>query len=167
MAMLEIFTDGACIRNPGGDGGWGVVVVRDGRMVTEFCGPDPKTTSNRAEMTAIIQALLWLPPGASATIVSDSKLCVNILSGRWRAKKNLDLISEARELIQERRIKFRWIRGHAGNKWNERADALATQGMGRKPQQPKRKAATNADLRARAARDGLCFEDRLPPWLVP
>ncbi len=169
--MLEIFTDGSCIRNPGGDGGWGVVAVRDGQMVAELYGPDPTTTSNRAEMTAIIQALLWLPPSASATIVSDSKLCVNILSGRWRAKANLDLIDEARELIQERQIKFRWVRGHAGNRWNEYADLLAAQGMikckSKKPKRHVRKVTNNADLRRRAEQDGLCFEDRLPPWLVP
>ena len=101
-------------------------MVRDGRKITEFCGPDPKTTNNRAELKAIIRALLWLPPGASATIVSDSQLSVKILSGTWRAKKNLDLIDEARDLMQERRITFRWVRGHNGNKWNERADTLAT-----------------------------------------
>ena len=90
--MLEIFTDGACIRNPGGDGGWGFVAVRDGKKVAEFCGPDPETTSNRAELNGIIQALLWLPPGASAIIVSDSQYAVKTLSGKYRAKKNLDLI---------------------------------------------------------------------------
>lgn len=164
---FEIFTDGACIHNPGGDGGWGVVAVRDGKMIAEFCGSDPKTTNNRAELKAIVRALLWLPPGASAAIVSDSKLCVEILSGRWKAKKNLDLVKEARALAQERHITFRWVRGHNGNKWNERADALATQGMGKRPRRPKRKTTGNADLRARAARDGLNFGDSLPSWLVP
>lgn len=126
---LEIFTDGACIRNPGGDGGWGFVAVRDGKKIAEFCGPDPATTSNRAELKAVVRALLWLAPDASAIIVSDSEYAVKVLSGEYRAKANLDLIEEARALMQERQIKFRWVRGHAGNRWNEYADALAAQGM--------------------------------------
>ena len=170
--MLEIFTDGSCSPNPG-RGGWAFVVIQDGRCIKERFGGEPDTTNNRMEITAIIQALFGLPPGTTATIVSDSKLCVEILSGRWRAKANRDLIDEARELMRERRIKFRWVRGHNGNRWNERADALAARGMGcpkrrrgkissRKPKTP-----NNGDLRARAKRDGLSFGDTLPPWLVP
>ena len=171
---LEVFTDGACIRNPGGDGGWGFVAVQDGKKIAEFCGPDPKTTSNRAELKAIIRALLWLPPGTPATIVTDSQLSIKILSGTWRAKKNLDLIEEARALMQQRRIKFRWVRGHAGNRWNEHADALATEGMGKasrkkieKPKRHARKGENNADLRRRAEQDGLSFDDSLPAHLIP
>ena len=93
------------------EAGWGFVAVRDGQKIAEFCGPDPKTTSNRAELKAVIKALLWLAPGNSATIVTDSQLSVKILSGTWCAKKNLDLIDEARALMQERQIKFRWVRG--------------------------------------------------------
>ena len=174
VAALEIFTDGACWPNPGGDGGWGFVVVRDGHMVAEFCGPDPKTTNNRAELKAIVRALLWLAPGSSATIVTDSQLAVKILSGTWRAKANLDLVKEARQLMQERYITFRWVRGHAGNQWNERADCLATRGMAeakrervKKPRRPRLKVPDNADLRRRAEQDGLCFEDTLPDHLIP
>ena len=174
---LEIFTDGSCSRNPGGDGGWAFVVVREGQKIAEFCGPDPKTTSNRAELKAIIRALIWLAPGVSATIVSDSEYAVKVLSGEYRAKANLDLIEEARALIQDRQIKFRWVRGHAGHRWNERADALAAQGMGqasRKKRQKhkmpaKRHAAgrANADLRRRAEQDGIPFDDSLPAHLIP
>ena len=176
-AALEIFTDGACWPNPGGDGGWGFVVVRDGHMVAEFCGPDPKTTSNRAELKAVIRALLWLAPRSSATIVSDSQYAVKVLSGEYRAKANLDLIEEARALMRERLIKFRWVRGHAGNRWNERADALATRGMGKASQKKrkkykrpaKRQAArrAHADLRRRAAQDGIPYRDSLPRGLIP
>ena len=177
VPALEIFTDGACIRNPGGDGGWAFVAVRAGKKIAEFCGPDPKTTSNRAELKAIIRALLWLAPGSPATIVTDSLLTVKILSGVWRAKANLDLIEEARALMQERQIKFRWVRGHAGTRWNERADALATRGMGEASQKKrkkykrpaKRQAArrAHADLRRRAAQDGIPYRDSLPRWLIP
>ncbi len=97
-APLDIYTDGACIPNPG-RGGWGFVAVQDGCNIKEHFGGEPRTTNNRMEITAIIRALLWIPPGMSATIVSDSRLAVKILSGNWRAKANLDLIEEARALI--------------------------------------------------------------------
>ncbi len=177
VAALEIFTDGAIIRNPGGDGGWACVAVRNGKKIAEFCGPDPKTTSNRAELTAVIRALLWLAPGSSATIVSDSQYVVKVLSGEYRAKANLDLIEEAWALMQERKIKFRWVRGHAGNRWNERADALAAQGMGKASRKNRKKyerpakrqtiRRSHADLRRQAEQDGMAFEDSLPRWLIP
>ena len=171
---MEVFTDGCCSRNPGGDGGWAFVAVQDGCMVAEFCGSDPETTSNRAELKAIIQALLWLPPDASAVIVSDSKLCVEILSGNWHAKSNLDLVEEARALIRERRIGFQWVRAHAGQKWNERADALAAQGQAKANQKKRKRPRGNrsetpalADLRKRAELDGIPFDDTLPDHLIP
>ena len=127
-APLEIFTDGACNPNPG-RGGWGFVAVRDGQSIQECFGGAPRTTNNRMEIKAIIRALLWIPPGTSATIVSDSRLAVKILSGDWRAKANRDLTEEALALIRDRQIELRWVRAHAGDHWNERADALAARGM--------------------------------------
>ena len=125
---LEIYTDGSCSPNPG-RGGWGFVAVRDGRSIGEHFGGEPRTTNNRMEITAIIQGLLSIPPGTSATIVSDSQLAINVISGNWRAKANRVLVKEAQALTGERRITFRWVRGHDGDRWNERADALATRGM--------------------------------------
>ncbi len=127
-APMEIFTDGGCNPNPG-RGGWGFVVVQDGRSIGENFGGEPRTTNNRMEITAIIQGLLSIPPGTSATIVSDSQLAINVISGTWRAKANRALVKEAQALTEERHITFRWVRGHDGNRWNERADALATRGM--------------------------------------
>ena len=177
IETLEIYTDGSCSRNPGGDGGWAFVAVREGQKIAEFCGPDPKTTSNRAELKAIVRALLWLSPDASATIVSDSEYAVKVLLGKYRAKANLDLIEEAWGLMQERQIKFRWVRGHAGHRWNERADSLAAQGMGKisrkKRKKHKRLAKRRAalrphvDLRKRAEQDRIPFDDSLPAHLIP
>ena len=126
---LEIFTDGGCSPNPG-RGGWGFVAVQDGRSIKECYGGERDTTNNRMEITGIIKALLWLPPDAAATIVADSKLYVEVLSGNFHAKSNLDLVERAQALVHERRVQFRWTRAHCGERWNERADALATQGMG-------------------------------------
>ena len=96
--------------------------MQDGRSIKVRYGGERDTTSNRMEPGGVIRGLLWLPPGASATVVSDSKLVVEILSGNWRAKSNLDLVEEAWTLMQERRVEFRWTRSHAGGRWNKRAD---------------------------------------------
>ncbi len=127
-APMEIFTDGGCNPNPG-RGGWGFVAVQDGHSIREHFGGEPRTTNNRMEITAIIQGLLSIPPGTTATIVSDSQHAINVISGTWRAKANRALVKEAQALTGERHITFRWVRGHDGDRWNERADALATRGM--------------------------------------
>ena len=169
----EIYTDGSCFPNPG-HGGWAFVVVRDGRCIKESFGGEPDTTSCRMELTGILQGLRWLPPGSSATVVSDSEYALKVLSGEHRARANLDLIERAWALIQERDVTFRWVRGHAGDRWNEHADALAARGMARGNRKKRKKlwrrmkkAANNADLRRRAEQDGLCFEDSLPDHLIP
>ena len=128
ISPVEIFTDGACIPNPG-RGGWGFVAVRDGRSIKECFGGERGTTNNRMEITAIIEGLVSIPTGTMATIVSDSQHAINVISGTWRAKANRALVKEAQALMGERHITFRWVRGHAGDHWNERADALAARGM--------------------------------------
>ncbi len=175
-APMEIFTDGGCSPNPG-RGGWAFVVVQDGQSIGENFGGEPRTTNNRMEITAIIHGLLSIPPGAAATIVSDSQLAINIISGSWRAKANRALVKEAQALVGERHITFRWVRGHAGDRWNERADALAAQGIGKvsrenrkKHKRPGKRRVTSRhcdDLRLQAERDRIPFDDSLPVHLIP
>ncbi len=139
-----IFTDGACTGNPG-PGGWGAVFVRDGEIVEERFGEDPATTNNRMELRAMIEGLEMAPPGEPVDIYSDSQLVVNTVTkwaAGWEAKgwrkkeggeseknevKNLDLVKEAYALSQVRPLaRVQWVRAHAGTRWNEYADALAT-----------------------------------------
>lgn len=136
-----VFTDGACSPNPG-PGGWGVVVVEGGEMKAERHGHEADTTNNRMEMTALIHAFELLPVDAAVTVYSDSKLCIDTLDSwakgweraGWKRKtgpiKNLDLVQRAYALRRERpRVKLAHIAAHAGNRWNEVADALATAWM--------------------------------------
>jgi len=136
-----VFTDGACSPNPG-PGGWGVVVVENGEMKSERHGHEADTTNNRMEMTALIHAFELLPVDAAVTVYSDSKLCIDTLDSwakgweraGWKRKtgpiKNLDLVQRAYALRRERpRVKLAHIAAHAGNRWNEVADALATAWM--------------------------------------
>lgn len=136
---LDIYTDGGCVPNPGA-GGWGVVIYQDGEEVWSESGGEIETTNNRMEMTAIIKAL-ELAHGRPCLIFTDSMLCVNTLSQwakGWKAKgwrkadggqvKNLDLVKRAYELFQNSKAKMVWVKGHAGNVGNERADKLASEG---------------------------------------
>lgn len=135
---LVIYTDGSCWPTNGGPGGWAFVVIcQDGRVAHEASGSLRRTTNNRAELIAIGRAMRWAG-GRQAVIHSDSQVCVNTLS-RWSAgwrkrgwrksdgdePANLDLIIPAYELYLASNCRLQWVRGHAGNEFNERADELA------------------------------------------
>jgi len=133
-----VFTDGSSDPNPG-PGGWGVVYVENDRIVKEACGHEPQTTSNRMELVALISALPLVPPGTATVLYSDSQLCVNTFNEwapTWEARgwkrkggeiKNLDLVQHLYALLKARpELQLQWIKAHAGNRWNEYADSLAT-----------------------------------------
>jgi len=133
-----IFTDGAAEPNPG-PGGWGVVHVENDRIVREEWGHEPSTTSNRMELMALIAACRIVPAGTTAIVYSDSQLCVSTFTEwapAWEARgwkrktgaiKNLDLVQELYRTLKTRpELTLQWIKAHAGNRWNEYADSLAT-----------------------------------------
>ncbi|MDR1854414.1 MAG: ribonuclease HI [Azoarcus sp.] len=137
---VEIFTDGACSGNPG-PGGWGAI-LRHGRHEKEFWGGEPQTTNNRMELTAVIRALARLKRPVSARVYTDSQYVQKGI-GEWihnwkkrgwktadnKPVKNADLWQALDEAAARHRIDWRWVRGHAGHPENERADALARQGV--------------------------------------
>ncbi len=133
-----VFTDGSAIPNPG-PGGWGAVYVRDGEVVAQDHGHDPDTTNNRMELRALQAALDLVPEGTPARIHTDSNLAVRTLTEwaagwerrGWKRKtgpvENLDLVRPLYERLRARpELELVWIKAHAGNRWNEYADALAT-----------------------------------------
>lgn len=135
--ITTVYTDGCAIPNRG-TGGWAIVAIGNGRVVSERQGHAGHTTNNRMEMQALIEAFRMLPTDTAAEVFSDSQLSVRTLNewapawrrAGWRRKRgeiaNLDLVREALELFEERpKCRVRWIRGHAGHRWNERADELA------------------------------------------
>jgi len=120
-----VYADGSCLGNPG-PGGWGVVIIgRDGTR--EYSGGDPRTTNNRMELTAAIEALRRLSAGAMVLLRSDSQYLVNSINLRWKRNANTDLWKELDAEIARRTVRFEWVRGHAGNALNDRADRLALQ----------------------------------------
>jgi ribonuclease HI len=139
---LLIYTDGACSGNPG-PGGWGVVMYH-GKRVKELKGGERSTTNNRMEMQAVIEALQAIKPGFGGRTVlfSDSTYVLKGLQEwlpGWKRRgwktaakkpvKNVDLWQELDALASERDIDWRWVKGHAGDPGNERADELAREGI--------------------------------------
>jgi ribonuclease HI len=134
------YTDGACLKNPGGPAGWSALLwaavdsidgkVRAGAPCLERYGHIPKaptTTNNRAEIAAVLAVLSLAPPTLPLTIYSDSEYTIKVAQGTYKMKANPDLWSIYRRLLGYRKQspKFIWVRGHAGQEHNERADELA------------------------------------------
>lgn len=134
------YTDGACIKNPGGPAGWSALLwanadtvngkVREGAACLERFGHIPKaptTTNNRAEITAVLAVLCLAPPTLPLTIYSDSEYTIKVAQGIYQMKANPDLWEVYRKLLSYRKRPptFEWVRGHAGQAHNERADELA------------------------------------------
>jgi ribonuclease HI len=138
--LIEAYTDGSIRENPGGPGGWAFVVVRDEDAREQVSGGSPSTTNNIMEMTAVIEAILFLKDEPKFTIVCDSQYVVkgvNDYMHSW-ARKNWPLKVKNRELWQlmhslfdPNRMTIEWVRGHSGNAFNEIADYLAGKEMRR------------------------------------
>ncbi|MFV0299648.1 MAG: ribonuclease HI [Paracoccus sp. (in: a-proteobacteria)] len=145
MSELYAWTDGACSGNPG-PGGWGVLMrAMQGERVAkerELKGGEPDTTNNRMELMAAIAALEALTRPSAITITTDSAYVKNGVTGwihgwkknGWRTAarkpvKNEDLWRRLDEAQSRHRVRWEWIKGHAGQAENERADELARAGM--------------------------------------
>jgi ribonuclease HI len=134
--LVELFTDGACLGNPG-PGGWGVI-LRWRAQEKELSGATPLTTNNRMELTAAIEGLSALRRPCRVRICSDSTYVRDGIT-RWvhlwqrngwrtgdrRPIKNLDLWQKLIETAARHQAEWLWIRGHSGHPENDRADALA------------------------------------------
>jgi ribonuclease HI len=140
LSRAVIHTDGACKGNPG-PGGWGALVERDGR-IEELSGGELATTNNRMEMTAVIRALESLAPATDVELYTDSQYVKNGIEtwihgwkrNGWKTAdrkpvKNADLWRELDTLAAKHRIRWHWVRGHSAHPGNERADALANEGV--------------------------------------
>ena len=131
LKALEIYTDGACTKNPGGNGGYGIIWKYKG-LSKEFNGGLRCTTANRMEVMAAIVALEKLKESCKVTLYSDSQYLVYTMMRNWRKSKNIDLWEKLIALCQRHYVMFKWIKGHNGNENNERCDALAEYGSRRR-----------------------------------
>ncbi len=128
-----MYTDGAATGNPG-PGGYGTVLMA-GKHYKELSGGFKKTTNNRMELLAVIIGLESLKtPGCKVTIYSDSKYVVDSVEKKWvngwvvkgfKGKKNKDLWLRYLKIAAQHSVSFVWVKGHAGNHYNEICDQLA------------------------------------------
>jgi ribonuclease HI len=135
--VVEVWTDGGCKPNPG-PGGWAAIMRFHGHE-RELSGAEPKTTNNRMELTAAMMALEALKRPCRVVLHTDSEYLKNGVT-RWHAGwvrrnwrnaagdpvANIDLWRRLLDAAAAHRIEWRWVRGHAGDAMNERADVLAT-----------------------------------------
>lgn len=135
--IVEIATDGACKGNPG-PGGWGAL-IRHGDKEKEISGGEPDTTNNRMELRAAIEALNTLKRPCKVKLSIDSKYVKDGITqwifgwqkNGWRTAarkpvKNADLWQDLLKAVEPHQIEWRWVKGHAGDADNERADLLAS-----------------------------------------
>jgi ribonuclease HI len=139
-AQVELFTDGACSGNPG-PGGWGAILRWQGTE-RELSGGEAETTNNRMELKAVIEGLAALKRPCKVAVYTDSQYVQKGISEwifSWKKRgwktadnkpvKNLDLWQTLDGLVSRHKIQWHWVKGHAGHPENERADALARQGI--------------------------------------
>jgi ribonuclease HI len=140
-SVVEIYTDGACSGNPG-PGGWGALLIY-GTHSKEICGGERSgTTNNRMELMAAIRALESLSRPSEVRLHTDSSYLRNGVTAwlpNWKRNgwktsakkpvKNDDLWQRLDAVVTKHTVTWLWVKGHAGNPGNERADALANQGM--------------------------------------
>ena len=143
LSRVTIYTDGACEPNPG-PGGWAALLVFGGHE-KELCGSEVYTTNNRMELTAAVQALGALSQPCRVDFYTDSEYLRRGISEwlpdwrrrGWKRKSgklaNIDLWQALEASIKERSITWHWVRGHAGDRLNQRVDSLARKAMRKIP----------------------------------
>jgi ribonuclease HI len=134
--MIEIYTDGSCLTNPG-NGGWAAIISEDGK-IKKISGNEKNTTNNRMELLAPINALKEMNASSQITIYTDSqyvKLGITEWIKKWIINnwqtskkedvKNKDLWIELYNLNESLNVKWNWVKAHAGNPMNEEVDLMA------------------------------------------
>lgn len=134
--MIEIYTDGSCLENPG-NGGWAAIINDDGK-IEKISGSEKNTTNNRMELMAPIEALGKINKKKKVKIFTDSQYVKmgitnwihNWIKNNWQTSKredvkNKDLWLNLYKLTQSLNIEWHWVKAHAGNTLNEEVDALA------------------------------------------
>jgi ribonuclease HI len=139
LIHVTIYTDGACEPNPG-TGGWAALLLF-GRHEKELYGSEACTTNNRMELTAAVQALKALNEPCQVDLYTDSEYLRRGITEwlpdwrrrGWKRKSgklaNIDLWQTLDACIKEHDISWNWVKGHAGNRYNQRVDSLARKGM--------------------------------------
>jgi ribonuclease HI len=128
LRPVRVYCDGSAHDAPGLPGGWAFLVVQGERERLRGSGGARSATSTQMELRGALEGLRALGVRGllrSVELVSDCKLTVDVASGAPLPQRERDLAAELRDVCQKLDVRARWIRGHAGEVWNERVDALA------------------------------------------
>ena len=120
---VKIYTDGSCLKNPGGASGWSFCIVNEDRAWL-VSGGVASSTNNRMELLAVVEALSTVTNGCY-DIYTDSLLTMNCAQGIWKRKSNLDLWCQYDEVSKDKILKWNWVKGHSGDEYNEIVDNAA------------------------------------------
>jgi ribonuclease HI len=139
VEIVTVYTDGSCEPNPG-PGGWAAIIL-EGKEVNVLKGFEKRSTNNRMELTAALEALRQIDPAKAVILYTDSQYLKNGVekwlkdwkTRNWKRKGgallNVDLWKQISQVVDQRKITWRWVKGHNGNPYNERVDRLAHQMM--------------------------------------
>jgi ribonuclease HI len=134
MKEVQIYTDGACAGNPG-PGGWAAILVYGANELV-ISGSAKRTTNNCMELKAVVEGLKALKEPCKVIVISDSKYVTDAFNKHWvynwetynfDGRPNYSLWRELMPLTRRHKVCFKWIRGHAGNPYNERCDKIAVE----------------------------------------
>lgn len=132
LKQVELYTDGSCLQNPG-PGGW-AAILKYGEHERMISGGESFTTNNRMELTGVIEGLKLLKYECKVVVTTDSQYVVNAFNKGWvynwekqkfKDRLNSDLWKMLLTLVRKHEVEFKWIKGHAGHKYNEECDKEA------------------------------------------
>lgn len=128
---FQLYTDGGYSMS-GDFGAFAYVILQDGVLLHKYAEKIEHETNNRAEIKAILYGVKALPNNSEVEVFSDSQYALGVLSGKYKAKKNPDLVEEYKRMVVGKNIKasYTWVRGHNGNAWNEVCDQLCNEAAG-------------------------------------
>jgi ribonuclease HI len=121
--MPALYTDGSCLKNPGGPGGWAFLLL-DGEKEWYSCAGNPRTTNNQMELMAVVMGLTFYK-GCECEIYTDSQYVMKCAKGEYKRHKNLELWKEYDKVSAGRCLEWHWVKGHSGDEYNEQVDKLA------------------------------------------
>lgn len=126
--LIEIWTDGACEPNPG-ECGCATILIQGSRQL-RIATYLPYGTNNSAELTAILNGLEALKrTDIPVRVYTDSQYAINVLTGKWCASSNLELVTHIKQKMAGLEIDFKWVKAHSGIKYNEMADTMAVNAL--------------------------------------
>lgn len=149
---FQLYTDGGYSMSAN-FGAFAYVVLQDGELLHKHAEKIEHETNNRAEIKAILYGVQSLPDNSEVEVFSDSQYALGVLSGRYKAKKNPDLVNKYKKMVATKHmvVSYNWVRGHNGDKWNELCDQLCNEAAGidlnEKTSRPKGNPSSLADMK--------------------